>query len=158
MAAEAAHVERDLACALHSVDMEENPPVLGNLADLDDFANVFDGLQYTSLVVGQHHADESCLGPYGGENIGRVDEPARLGSNVCHLDAMISYTVGSLQHRRVLNGSCNKVVAGSQQAEDGGVVSLGAAGVEDDLSLAAVEELRHGLAGAIKRGPRLLAV
>jgi hypothetical protein len=38
------------------------------------------------------------------------------------------------------------VVAGMQQAEDGGVVALGAAGVEDHLGVMAVEEAGHGLA------------
>src|SRR5580693_4602349 len=45
-----------------------------------------------------------------------------------------------------------------EQAEDGGVVPFGAAGVEDDLGVMAVEELSHDLAGAIDGSAGLLAV
>jgi hypothetical protein len=51
------------------------------------------------------------------------------------------------KNRRVLDRSGDEVVAGVQQAEDGRVVALGAAGVEDHLGVVAVEELGHGLAG-----------
>src|ERR1039458_8738864 len=55
MAAEAAHVQRNLASALHGVNVKEGASRLG------DLANLFDRLQHAGLVVGQHHADQSRL-------------------------------------------------------------------------------------------------
>ena len=55
--------KRDLARALHGVDVEEDAGFGGDLADL------FDGLQDAGLVVGQHDADQARLGPDGAANI-----------------------------------------------------------------------------------------
>ena len=45
-----------------------------------------------------------------------------------------------------------------QQAEDGGVIALGSAGIEHHLGVVAVEELGEGLPGAVDGGARLLAM
>ena len=87
-----------------------------------------------------------------------IDEAAGLRRDKGRLDAMRGHALGRLQNRGVLDGSGNEVVAGVQQAEDGGVVALGAAGVEDHLGVVAVEKLGHRFAGAVDGGVRLLAV
>jgi len=52
----------------------------------------------------------------------------------------------------------NEVVTGMEQAEDGCVVALSAAGVEDDFSIVAVEEAGHGFTRPVNGGAGLLAV
>ena len=74
VAAEAAHIERDLARALHGVDMEEDAGVGGDLADL------FDRLQNAGLVVGQHDADQPGLGPDGAQNVVGSIRPLGCGA------------------------------------------------------------------------------
>jgi hypothetical protein len=58
----------------------------------------------------------------------------------------------------VLNRSCYEVVAGVQKAEDGGVVTLGATGVENYFGVMAFKEARHGLARPVNGCASLLAV
>jgi hypothetical protein len=74
VAADAAHVELDLACALHGVDVEEAPVAAAILADL------FDGLQDAGFVVGQHDADEARLGADGAENVVGSMRPLGCGA------------------------------------------------------------------------------
>jgi len=50
------------------------------------------------------------------------------------------------------------MVARTKQAKDGGVVALGAAGVEDDLGFAAIEEPGEGFAGVVDGAVRGLTV
>ena len=59
----AANVELDFARALHGVDVEEDACVGGDLADF------FDGLQHAGLIIGEHHTDETGLGPDGAQNV-----------------------------------------------------------------------------------------
>jgi hypothetical protein len=56
----------------------------------------------------------------------------------------------------VLNGRSDQVVARTDKAGDGGVVTLGAAGIEHNLGLAAMEELRKRFARCIDCLPRAL--
>jgi hypothetical protein len=72
--------------------------------------------------------------------------------------AVESQALGRFQDGRVLDGGGNEVVAGVQQAKDGRVVALGAAGVEDHLGGVAVEEAGHRLAGLVHSGVGSLAV
>ena len=58
----------------------------------------------------------------------------------------------------VLDGGGDEVVAGGEDSEEGEVVALGAAGGEDDLGRAAVEEAGDGLAGVVDRGSRVLGL
>jgi hypothetical protein len=58
----------------------------------------------------------------------------------------------------MLNGRGDEVIARVEQAEDGGVVALGAPGVENDLSVMAIEKLSQDRAGAINGLARLLPV
>jgi hypothetical protein len=67
MAANAAHVELDLARALHGVDVEENPGIRGDSADL------LHRLQDSRLIVGQHYADQPRLWTDGAANVDRID-------------------------------------------------------------------------------------
>ncbi len=59
MAAESAHIEWNLARALHRVDMEEDAGFRG------DFSDFFNRLQHAGFVIRQHHADQPRVGPDG---------------------------------------------------------------------------------------------
>ena len=150
MATETAHVELHLARALHGIDMEVCAGFGGDLADR------FHGLQDAGLVVGEHYADQAGLWTEGAKNICRVNESAGLRRDKGYIDAAIGHALSRCQNRRMLNGSGDEVVAGTQQAEDGRIVALGAAGVEDYLGGVAVEECGQGLAGTIYGSARLL--
>ncbi len=134
VAADAADVDLDFAGALNGIDMEESAGRGG------DFADLFDGLEDAGFVVGEHDADEAGFGADGAENVVRVDEAAGLGRDEGGFDAETGHAVGCLEDGRVLDGGGDEVVAGVEEAEDGGVVALGAAGVEDHLGVMAVEE------------------
>ena len=126
VAADAAYIDSDFACALDGVDVEEDTGVGGDAAD---FLN---GLEDAGLVIGEHDADEARFRPNSAENVGRVDEAAGLGRNEGSFDTEASKAVGGLDDGRVLDGRGNEVVTGMEQAEDGCVVALSAAGVEDE--------------------------
>ncbi len=97
-------------------------------------------------------------GPDGAQNVVGIDQAAGLRRNERRLHAVLGHALRGLQHRRVLDRRGDEVIAGMQQAEDGGVVALGAAGVEHHLGVMAIEELGQGLARAVHGRARLLPV
>jgi len=152
MAAEAADVKGDAACALDGVDVKEGGGGAG------DLCNLFDGLEDAGFVVGEHDADEAGVGLESLANGFRVNEAGGLGRDVCDFNAMAGEALGGLKDRGVLDGGGDEMVAGAEQAEESGVVALSAAGVEDDLGGMAVEEIGEGFTGAVDGGVGLLAV
>ncbi len=152
MAAEAMDVERYFARALHRVDVKERASRLGY------FANFLDGLKNAGLVVGQHHADQSRLRAQRALNRRRVDQAARGGRDKGSLHSERGHALRRCQYCRMLNRRRHEVIAGAQQAEDRGIVALGAAGVEDHFGVVAVEELGQSGAGSVHGGVRLLSV
>ena len=152
VAADPLHVDGDLAGALDRVDVEPDAGLGGDLADL------LHRLQNARLVVGQHYADQACLRANGAQNIHVVDQTVRSRRDKGGGNFALGEALGRGQDRRVLDGCGNEVVAGVEETEERGVVTLGAAGVEDDLRLMAAEELGHRGAGAVHGGVRRLAV
>ena len=152
MAAVAADVDGNLARALNGVDVEEGAGLMGDGADL------FDGLEDAGFVVGEHDADEAGVGAESiADGLGRDESTGERGDEG-DLNAALGGALGGLEDGGVLDGGGDEVVAGAQEAEDGGVVALGAAGVEDDLRLAAVEEGGEDFAGMVDGGAGTLAV
>ena len=152
MAAEPAHIKLDLSSALNGVNVEENARICRNFAD---FCH---RLQHAGLVIGQHYADQPRFRADGAQNIVRIDQPAGLWSDEGRLDPEVRQLLCGLEDSRVLDGRRDEVIAGMQQSEERGVVALGAAGVEDDLGIVAIEELGQGLAGTVERRTCLLAI
>ena len=152
MAANLSDVDRNLASALHRVDMEKDPGLRGNAADL------FDRLDDARLVVGQHHADQPRLRANGAENLHGVDQAVGARIDLGRGNAVVGQPVGCGKHRRMLDRSGNQVVAGVQQAKKGSIVAFGAARGEDDLSRVAAEKLGQGLAGLVHGSAGALAL
>jgi len=104
---------------------------------------------WKKMPVCEHDADEAGLRADGAENVIGIYEAAGLGRDECGLNANTGHAIGGLEDGGVFDGGSYEVVAGMEQAEDGGVVAFGAAGIEDYLGVVTVEEARHGLAGAV---------
>ena len=152
VAADLTNVEGHLAGGLDGIDVEEGSGFGGELGD------GFNGLEDAGLIVGKHDGDEARRGSEGGaDGVGR-DEAAGRGVNEGDLDAAFSETARGMEDGGVLNGGGDEVVAGAQEAEEGGVVALGAARVKDNLGFVAVEELGKGLSGAVEGAAGGLAV
>jgi len=152
MAADGLDVDGDLSGSLHRVGVE------GDLGFGGDFSDGFDGLDDAGFVVGHHDADELCVGLEGAVNIEGIDDAGGGNGKEGDVDAAVPGLVGGVEDGVVLDSGGNEVVTGSEDAEECGIIALRAAGGEDDLSGAAVEERGNLFAGALDRGAGVLAV
>src|SRR6185369_11858557 len=73
-------------------------------------------------------------------------------------DAARGERLGRVQDGVMLNGGGDEVVAGCEDAEEGEIVALSAAGGEDDLGGAAVKHAGDGLTRVIDGGACVLAL
>ena len=155
IAAQRFYVERQLARGLDRVGVEE---CAGRVRALGQLAH---GLDDAGLVVGEHDADELGIRPR------RCVRPSALSAHFDHslrrarqkgdLDAALRQLLGGMQHGVVLDAAGDQVVAGREHAEQRHVVALGAAGGEDHLGGAAVQQPGDRLARAVHGGARVLA-
>jgi hypothetical protein len=153
-----AEVEGETAYNLDGVGVEERARSVG------DGGQRRDGLDDAGLVVGEHDADELCVGADGGQECGGFDDALRGARKERDFDVLFGEGFGGAEDGVVLDAGGDKVsgFAGelwaSKGAEEGEVVALGAAGGEDDLGGAAVEEAGDAVAGVIDGGAGELAL
>ena len=152
MAADRLDVDGNLARGLHGVSVKRDFGFGG------DFADLLDGLNDAGFIVGHHDADEFCVRLERAVNVERIDNATPGDGEVGDIDAPLLRLLGGVQNSVVLDGGRDEVIAGAQDAEDGGIVTLGAAGVEDDFGGTAVEERGNLFAGALDGGAGVLAV
>ena len=152
MAADGLDVDRNFAGGLDGVGVKRDFGFGG------DFADLLDGLNDAGFVVGHHDADEFRVRLERAVNVEGIDDAAGGDGQERDLDAALLRLVGGVQNSVVLDGGGDEVVARAQDAEDGGVVALGAAGGEDDFGGPAVEERGNLFAGALDGGAGMLAV
>uniref|UniRef100_E6QM64 Uncharacterized protein n=1 Tax=mine drainage metagenome TaxID=410659 RepID=E6QM64_9ZZZZ len=150
-------IDGQLSGGLNGVDVEVDAVFLSDLAD------GLDGLDDAGFIVGEHNADKAGVGQEGGANGLGIDKSAGQGRDARDLDAASGKALGGGEDGGVFDGGGDEVVAGTEQAEERGVVALGAAGVEDDFCGMAAQELSEylacvidgaagGLAGLMDRG------
>ncbi len=154
-----AEVERDLACGLDGIGVEERT------GGVSDGGECGDGLDDAGLVVRVHDADEFGVGADGADEFGRLDDALRGAGEEGDVDVAVLERLGGVEDGVVLDAGGDDVGAlfgggelGGDGAEEGEVVALGAAGGEDDLGGAAVEQAGDGVAGVIDGGAGVLAV
>ena len=152
MAADGLDVDGDFAGGLNRVRVETNSGFGG------DFADLLDGLDDARFVVGHHDADEFGVRLERAVDVEGVNDSEGRNGEDGDVDAALAGLLRGVQDGGVLDGGDDEVVAGTQDAEEGGVVALGAAGGEDDFGGAAVEERGDLLAGALDGGAGVLAV
>ena len=145
------HVERQLACRLHGIDVEEHAGFAGDLAYLGD------GLDGAHLVVGVHDRHQDGVGPDRLAHVFGIDEPAAVHWDTRDLVAALLQVLHAFEHSVVLDGGGDEMapllllrVGGAQ---DGPVVGLGAAAREVDLLGLGADGLGDRLAAP--SGPRL---
>ena len=85
--------DRDLADGLGGVGVEDDPLLLGELADGRDV------LDRADLVVGEHDRDEDGLVGDGRADLVDVDQPVRLHRHVGHLEALPLQALAHVQAR-----------------------------------------------------------
>ncbi len=152
-------VDGELGGGLNGVGVEEDGGVVG-LGDAGEFA---DGLDGAGLVVGEHDGDQFGVGPEGGLEGFGVDDAVAPGSEVGDGGAAAVEGLRGVEDRVVLDLGGEEmsrlalVEEGLEDAGEGEVVALGAAGVEDDLFGRAVEQTRDGGAGVLDGGAGALA-
>jgi hypothetical protein len=147
-----ADVEREFAGGLDGVGVEESSSGVG------DSGEGVNGLYYSGLVVGVHDADETGVGLDSGEERGGLDEALRRDGKEGNFDSARSKGFGGVEDRVVLDCGGDEVVAWGEDAEDGKVVALGAAGGEDNFRWAAVKEAGDGLASVVDCSAGMLAL
>lgn len=152
-------VHCELACALHGVGVEEGSGGVGDGGERSD------GLDDAGLVVGEHDGDEFGVGTDGGGEGAGIDDAPGVAGEEGDFDALLGDGLCGVEDGVVLDAGGDEVEGpGSsgarliEDAEDGEVVALGAAGGEDDLGGAAVERFGDGLAGVVDGGTSVLAL
>ena len=146
-----ADVDGDFAGSLDRVGVEGDAGVGGN------FADCFNRLDHAGFVVGHHDADELRVGLEGGADLSRIDHAGGSHGQNGDSDAARLGLFGGVQDRVMLDGGGDEVIAGAQDAEDGGIVALRAAGGENDFGGAAMEERGDLFAGVLDGGAGALA-
>ena len=89
--------QRDLPDGLDAVDVEGNPPLLGDSPDLGDR---HDG---PDLAVRVHDGDEDRVRPEGTPDVVGVDEPVSVHRQVCYLEACALESLAGAEHGVVLD-------------------------------------------------------
>ena len=145
-------VEGELAGGLDGVGVEESAGCVGDGGEFGD------GLDDAGLVVGVHDADEFGVGAEGGFRAAGSMRPCGVqGRKVTSTVVLFARDFGGVEDGVVLDGGGDEVggfaVAGfgGEDAEEGEVVALGAAGGEDDLGVEAVEEAGDRRRGLVRR-------
>ncbi len=165
--AEGEDIDGDLADGLNGVGVDEGAGGMGEAGELGD------GLEDAGLVVGEHEADECLMGAgvWGEGARERLGRDAAGGGDgkEGEVDAVVLKGFGRVKDGVVLDGGGDEVRAGraggaggggerEEDAGEGVVVALGAAGGEDDLGGAGVEEGGDGVAGSLDGGLGVLSV
>src|SRR6266849_2922894 len=124
-------VDRNLANGLDAVHREEDTVLLGQLAD---FRHRVDDANF---VVGVHDGNQDGLGRNGLAHIFWIDPAVALHREISHLKTVLFQAFTRVQHRLVLDGLRDDVVALLTEhlgdALDHQVVGLGGAGGIDDF-------------------------
>ncbi len=144
--AEFAEVDGQFADGLHGVGVEERPAAVGENAD------GLDRLEDARFVVGEHDGDEGGVGTESFADLVGGDEAFGSWGKVGDVDALLFELLSGVEDGVVLDGGGDEVLAGSEAAEEGVVVRLGAAGGEGDVGGADVEERGEVLAGVVDGG------
>ena len=76
IAADALHVDRNLAGCLHRIGVEVNIGLGG------DFADLFHRLQHAGFIVGHHDGDEPGIRPQRAAHVVGIDLAAAVDRNV----------------------------------------------------------------------------
>jgi len=147
-------VDGDLADGLRGVGVEDDPLLLGELADGRD---VLDG---ADLVVGEHHGDQDRLVRERLADLLDVDDPVGLHGHVRHLEPLPLEALERVDARALLDDGGDDVVAlllvHLGHALEGEVDRLGAARGEDELLRIARADQRGDLgARGVDRALRL---
>ena len=116
-----------------------------------------DGLEDAGLVVGEHYADQFRIGAQCGFERGHFDDSLRCAGQEGDFDATVAEFFGGMEHGVMLDGGGDEVIARREHTEQRHVVALRAAGGEDDLGGAAVQQAGDGFARAVHGGARVLA-
>ena len=94
----AAEVERQFACRLHGVGVEERAVRFGVAGELAD------GLDDARLIVGEHEADKAGVRLQREVKVVRREQAVTIGLEVGDLDAAALERLGRVQDRVVLDG------------------------------------------------------
>ena len=152
-------IEGKLGGGLDGVGVEAYGGVVGP----GDAGELADGLDGSGFVVGEHDGDELGLGTEcGTEGVG-IDQTVGCGREIGDVDAAAMQGLGGVEDGVVLDFGGDEVSwlalvdEGLEDAGEGEVVALGAAGGEDDLLGGAVEEAGDGGTGVLDGGAGALA-
>ena len=150
---ERADVEVDLARRLHCVAVQMDPALAA------DARHLRHRLHHARLVVGEHHRHQPRVVAERVDDGGRRNFAAARRRHDGHGVAATLELAGRLEHRRMLDGRCDNVVAvaSRNRAEDSGIVRLGAAARKDDFPRGRADQQRHRLAGVLDTASRRLA-
>ena len=146
-------VDGHRADGLHRVGVHQRAVGLG------DAAQFLNGLQGADFVVGHHHRYQGGIRPHGLFQLRRVHQPLPVHRQVGHLKALFLQLLGGMEHRVVLDGAGDDVLAlvpaGVGRPPQGPVVRFGAAAGKVDFSRLGPQGLRRLLPGLLYRLARL---
>jgi len=125
------HVERNLACRLHRVRVEQHALLM---TELSDFAN---RLQNADLIVRRHDRNQDRFAGHRVLQLVHVDQPVGLHRQIGHAESVFLQALAGIQHALVLGHLSDDVVAllaiHLGHALDRKVVAFGGAGGEHNL-------------------------
>ncbi len=141
---------------LDAVDMEADAPPGQTLADLGN------GLEHASLVVGMHHRHQQCLRAQGSLDLLRVYLTRGIDPDHAHLGTMdAAQPLAGLGDTGMLDGGQDQMPtpglgAAEERPGDGQVGGLGATAGDHDVIRRRPQQRRHLGAGRVQRPPGLL--
>ena len=147
-------IQWQFAGGLYGVGVEED---IAGAADSGDFLNWKDN---ASLIVGEHDGYHRGVFSDGFVNGVHINLPGAVHGNPSDVTATFLVVLAKLDIGRVLYGGGNKVAfAGpaKQGGVQGGVISLGAAGVKNNLARIGIDQTGDLFAGGGQGGAELLA-
>ena len=140
-------VDRNLACGLRGVGVEDDPAFTAHRADGGDV------LDDADLVVDQHHRDQDRVGTQCVAQAVQIQQAVLLHVEVGHLEALAFELAAGVEHRLVLGLHRDDVLA-ARLVEMGGalerqVVGLGRARGPDDFPRVRADQRSDILAGLL---------
>src|SRR2546423_12926518 len=91
-------------------------------------AYLFDGLNGSYLVIGEHQGDEHCIWSYGALNIFNANQPIVVNWQARHFPSALLHSVADAAHRWMLDFRCDDVatvsLCGFAQPAHGHVVGF----------------------------------
>ena len=116
-----------------------------------DGGQLGNGLDGADLVVGEHDGGERGVGADGRLEIGGAHQAVLVHGQVGHLEALLLQGLAGVEHRMVLDGARDEVLAlagvGAGESLDGPVVRLGAAARDVHLAGRGANKTGQRLAG-----------